>query len=127
MARLLGPHWLPWFQPQHQHLIPAANLRAALVERGFTVLAEEHGPAHQHNDFVGAVALTLNRLAPDPHSPWADPAAARPVRRAVRQAVRVAAVPCFLAAGALDTVRSAVARRTDGGNAYRLLARKESQ
>ncbi|MGW0389941.1 methyltransferase domain-containing protein [Streptomyces sp. NPDC003042] len=125
MARLLGPHWLPWFQPQHQHLIPAANLRAALAERGFTVLAEEHGPAHQHNDFVGAVALTVNRLAPDPHSPWADPGASRPARRAARQAVRAAAVPCLVAAGALDAVRSAVARRTDGGNAYRLLARKE--
>ncbi|MFD7324333.1 methyltransferase domain-containing protein [Streptomyces sp. NPDC059875] len=127
MARLLGPHWLPWFQPQHQHLIPAANLRAALAERGFTVLAEEHGPAHQHNDFVGAVALVANRLAPDPHSPWADPSLARPARRAARQAVRAAAVPCLAAAGVLDAVRSAVARRTDGGNAYRLLARKESR
>ncbi|MGW5849162.1 class I SAM-dependent methyltransferase [Streptomyces sp. NPDC055254] len=127
MARLLGPHWLPWFQPQHQHLIPAGNLRAALGERGFTVLAEEHGTAHQHNDFVGAVALVANRLAPDPDSPWADPALARPGRRAVRQAVRAAAVPCLAAAAALDAVRSAVARRTDGGNAYRLLARKESR
>lgn len=34
MAGLLGPAWLPWFQPQHQHLIPAANLRAALADRG---------------------------------------------------------------------------------------------
>lgn len=127
MARLLGPHWLPWFQPQHQHLIPAANLRAALAERGFTVLAEEHGRAHQHNDFVGAVALVANRLAPDPRSPWADPSLARPARRAVRQAVRAAAVPSLAAAGVLDAVRSAVARRTDGGNAYRLLARKESR
>ncbi|MGW7025722.1 class I SAM-dependent methyltransferase [Streptomyces xanthophaeus] len=127
MARLLGPHWLPWFQPQHQHLIPAANLRAALAARGFTVLAEEHGPAHQHNDFVGAVALTANRLAPDPHSPWADPAALRPARRAARQAVRAVALPCLAAAGLLDAVRTAAARRTDGGNAYRLLARKESR
>lgn len=127
MARLMGPHWLPWFQPQHQHLIPAVNLRAALAERGFTVLAEQHGPAHQHNDFVGAVALTANRLAPDPHSPWADPALLRPARRAARQAVRAAALPCLAAAGLLDAVRTAVARRTDGGNAYRLLARKESR
>ncbi|MEU9374172.1 class I SAM-dependent methyltransferase [Streptomyces sp. NPDC048255] len=127
MARLMGPHWLPWFQPQHQHLIPAVNLRVALAERGFTVLAEQHGPAHQHNDFVGTVALTANRLAPDPHSPWADPALLRPARRAARQAVRAAALPCLAAAGLLDAVRTAVARRTDGGNAYRLLARKESR
>ncbi|MFD3542611.1 class I SAM-dependent methyltransferase [Streptomyces sp. NPDC058662] len=127
MARLLGPHWLPWFQPQHQHLIPAGNLRTALAERGFTVLAEEHGTAHQNNDFVGATALLTNRLAPDPDNPWADPALARPGRRAVRKVVRAAAVPCLVAAAGLDAVRGAVARGTDSGNAYRLLARKESR
>ncbi|MFJ7209092.1 methyltransferase domain-containing protein [Streptomyces sp. NPDC098789] len=123
MARLLGPAWLPWFQPQHQHLIPAANLRGALAERGFTVLAEEHGPAHQGNDFLGAVALTVTRLAPDPDSPW-SPAVPRG-RRALRHAVRAAALPCFAGAAVLDAVRSAAARRGDGGNAYRMLARKD--
>jgi SAM-dependent methyltransferase len=130
MARLMGPHWLPWFQPQHQHLIPAANLRRALAERGFIVLAEQHGDAHQHNDFVGAVALTANRLAPDPDTPWAtnpDTPARRVPRRAVRHAVRAAVLPCYAAAAALDALRTAVARRTDGGNAYRLLARKEAE
>ncbi|MFJ3925962.1 methyltransferase domain-containing protein [Streptomyces sp. NPDC090022] len=124
MARLLGPAWLPWFQPQHQHLVPAANLREALADRGFTVLAEEHGAAHQGNDFFGAVALTLTRLAPDPDSPWAAPAP--PVRRAVRHAVRAAALPCFAVAAALDVVRTAAAHRADGGNAYRMLARKDA-
>ncbi|MEV7414942.1 class I SAM-dependent methyltransferase [Streptomyces sp. NPDC089919] len=126
-ARLLGGRWLPWFQPQHQHLIPAANLRRALAEAGFDVIAVEHGRAHQRNDFVGAVALTVNRLAPDPDSPWALAAAGgRPgrLRRGTRQALRAAALPCFAAAAVLDTVRSAVARRTDSGNAYRLIARK---
>lgn len=125
MARLLGPAWLPWFQPQHQHLIPAANLREALAERGFTVLAEEHGPAHQGNDFFGAVALTATRLAPDPDRPWASPAT--PGRRALTHAVQVAALPCFAAAAVLDALRTAVARRTDGGNAYRMLARKDER
>ncbi|MFD7031610.1 methyltransferase domain-containing protein [Streptomyces sp. NPDC059917] len=123
MARLLGPAWLPWFQPQHQHLIPAANLRGALAERGFTVLAEEHGPAHQGNDFLGAVALTVTRLAPDPGSPW-SPAVPRG-RRALRHVVRAAALPCFAGAAVLDAVRSAAARRGEGGNAYRMLARKD--
>ncbi|MFJ3172243.1 methyltransferase domain-containing protein [Streptomyces roseus] len=121
MARLLGSAWLPWFQPQHQHLMPAANLRGALADRGFTVLAEEHGPAHQGNDFFGAVALTTTRLAPDPDRPWAPPATRR--GRALAHAVRAAALPCFAGAAALDALRTAVARRTDGGNAYRLLAR----
>ncbi|WP_234321082.1 class I SAM-dependent methyltransferase [Streptomyces katrae] len=123
MARLLGPAWLPWFQPQHQHLIPAANLREALADRGFTVLAEEHGAAHQGNDFFGAVALTATRLAPDPDRPWGPPATPR--SRALAGAVRVAALPCFAGAAVLDALRTAAARRADGGNAYRMLARRE--
>lgn len=125
MARLLGPAWLPWFQPQHQHLIPSANLREALADRGFTVLAEEHGPAHQGNDFFGAVALTATRLAPDPDRPWGPPAT--PGRRVLTGAVRLAALPCFAAAAVLDGLRTAAARRTDGGNAYRMLARKDER
>ncbi|MFI6144813.1 methyltransferase domain-containing protein [Streptomyces sp. NPDC051109] len=125
MARLLGSAWLPWFQPQHQHLIPASNLREALAERGFTVLAEEHGAAHQGNDFFGAVALTTTRLAPDPDRPWAPPATRR--GRALARAVRAAALPCFAGAAVLDALRTAAARRTDGGNAYRLLARRDDR
>lgn len=125
MARFVGPLWLPWFQPQHQHLMPAANLREALADRGFTVVAEEHGPAHQGNDFFGAVALAATRLSPDPDRPWGP--GSTPRARLLAHAVRVVALPCFAAAVALDTVRSAVARRTDGGNAYRMLARKDTR
>ncbi|PWK74408.1 methyltransferase family protein [Streptomyces sp. CG 926] len=124
MARLIGPFWLPWFQPQHQHLMPAANLREALADRGFTVVAEEHGPAHQGNDFFGAVALAATRLSPDPDRPWGP--GPTPRARLLAHAVRVVALPCFAAAVALDTVRAAAARRTDGGNAYRMLARKDA-
>ncbi|MET7619202.1 class I SAM-dependent methyltransferase [Streptomyces sp. NPDC005408] len=123
LARLLGPYWLPWFQPQHQHLMPIANLKEALADRGFTVLAEEHGAAHQACDFVGAVLLAANRLAPNPYAPW-GPGSATVARRVVRKGVWTAALPCFAAAAALDKVRAAAARVTDGGNAYRLLARR---
>ncbi|MFI1445893.1 methyltransferase domain-containing protein [Streptomyces virginiae] len=125
MARFVGPLWLPWFQPQHQHLMPAANLREALADRGFTVVAEEHGPAHQGNDFFGAVALAATRLSPDPDRPWGP--GPTPRARLLAHVVRVVALPCFAAAVALDTIRSAVARRTDGGNAYRMLARKDTR
>ncbi|MFJ6793007.1 class I SAM-dependent methyltransferase [Streptomyces sp. NPDC091268] len=125
MARLLGPAWLPWFQPQHQHLIPAANLREALADRGFTVLTEQHGAAHQGNDFFGAVALTAARLAPDPHRPWGPPATF--TGRARAAAVRTGALPLFAAAALLDAARTAAAQRSDGGNAYRLLARKDAR
>jgi hypothetical protein len=122
-GRLLGPYWLPLFQPQHQHLIPVANLRQALADRGFTVLAEEHGAAHQSCDFFGAVLLAANRIAPNPYAPW-GPGTTTPARRALRTVVRTAALPCFAAAAVLDGVRTAVARVTDSGNAYRLVARR---
>ncbi|MGX1849398.1 class I SAM-dependent methyltransferase [Streptomyces sp. NPDC055299] len=123
-GRLLGPYWLPWFQPQHQHLMPAGNLTQALAARGFTVLAEQHGAAHQGNgDFLAAVALFANRLAPDPRAPWAT-VPDTPARRAARSTVQAMAVPCYAAAFALDALGTVAARATDGGNAYRLLARK---
>lgn len=50
---------------------------------------------------------------------------ATPRSRALAGAVRVAALPCLAGAAVLDAVRTAAARRTDGGNAYRMLARKE--
>ncbi|PBC86367.1 Methyltransferase domain-containing protein [Streptomyces sp. KS_16] len=124
-GRLLGRYWLPWFQPQHQHLMPVGNLKQALSARGFTVLAEQHGAAHQPNgDFLAATVLAANRLAPDPRAPWST-VPATPARRAARSAVQAMAVPCYAAALVLDGLRTAVARVTDGGNAYRLLARKE--
>ncbi len=46
-GRLLGRWWIPWFQPQHQHLVPVANLVAALEAEGFTVVTVERGAAHQ--------------------------------------------------------------------------------
>ncbi|MGW2920686.1 methyltransferase domain-containing protein [Streptomyces angustmyceticus] len=124
-GRLLGRYWLPWFQPQHQHLMPVGNLKQALTARGFTLLAEEHGAAHQPNgDFLGAAVLAANSLVPDPQAPWAT-VPDTPARRAARSTVQALAVPCFAAAFGLDALRTVVARATDRGNAYRLLARKE--
>ncbi|MFI1393445.1 class I SAM-dependent methyltransferase [Streptomyces sp. NPDC020681] len=124
LGRLLSPYWIPLFQPQHQHLMPISNLRDALEARGFTVLAEEHGAAHQACDFVGAVLLVANRIAPNPYAPW-GPGSATLTGRAIRRGVWTAALPCFAAAAVLDKARAAAARATgSGGNAYRLLARR---
>lgn len=124
-GRLFGRYWLPWFQPQHQHLMPVGNLKQALAARGFTVLVEQHGAAHQPNgDFLGATVLAANSLVPDPDAPWST-VPSTPARRAARSAVQAMAVPCYAAALGLDSLRTAVARVADGGNAYRLLARKE--
>lgn len=103
--------------------MPIANLKQALAERGFTVLAEEHGAAHQACDFVGVVLLAANRIAPNPFAPW-GPGSATVAQRVARKGVWTAALPCFAAAAVLDRLRAAAARVTDGGNAYRLLARR---
>ncbi|NUU20736.1 MAG: class I SAM-dependent methyltransferase [Streptomycetaceae bacterium] len=126
-ARLLHRRWHPWFQPQHQHLMPLRNLQDALTARGFTTVAVEHGPAHQGGLFVAAVTHTLTALAPDPTRPWVR---GGPTlwRRGRRVAVIGVLVPFYVVAGLLDAVGGQVAGvlgRAGGSDAYRLLARKE--
>jgi SAM-dependent methyltransferase len=125
LGRLFGRYWMPWFQPQHQHMMPIENLKQALAERGLRPVAEERSKAHLCNDFVLSSYLYLATLAPRSPSPW------RPGRTRLR-AIRSAAVwsvgiPWLIVAGLLDkTVNQSIARREDRGNAYRVLARKES-
>ena len=70
LGRLLRRYWLPWFQPQHLHLLSVANLERLLRERGFVPITWHRGAAHQKVDFFFASWLFLNRLAPSPHLPW---------------------------------------------------------
>lgn len=125
LARLFGRYWMPWFQPQHQHMMPLGNLTAALAERGLRPVAIERGLAHQENDFVMAWALMLMRIAPFRTRPWA-PGRPTATRRAWRAVVWAAGVPVLAAGALLDrTLCRALARRLDRGNAYRVLARRE--
>jgi hypothetical protein len=115
---------MPWFQPQHQHMMPIENLKRALTERGLTPVAEDRSSAHQHNDFVTAAYLFFARLAPDPARPWSTkrPSAARHLWRGL---VWIVGVPALATGLLLDrTVAGTVARRRERGNAYRVLARK---
>ncbi|MEU8132552.1 class I SAM-dependent methyltransferase [Streptodolium elevatio] len=126
-ARLLRRRWHPWFQPQHQHLVPLGRLAEALADRGFTVVEVERGPAHQGGMFVAAVSHTMTAVAPNPRQPWipGGPTVLRRIRRAVGVTV---SVPFYMAAGLLDALTSVAARnfgRAGGSDAYRLLARKD--
>jgi SAM-dependent methyltransferase len=122
-GRILGPMWGPWFQPQHQHLLSIGNLAAMLADRGFTVVAEERGPAHQPADLAFALVLLANRIAGPPRKPWVE---SRRLRARVRRAVCFPAlVPLAVAALILDRlIAPVVSRRPGGSNAYRILARK---
>jgi SAM-dependent methyltransferase len=125
LSRLLGKYWVPWFQPQHLHMMPLGNLTGALTERGLRPVAVERAAAHQATDFMTAAVLLISRLAPDRALPWS----ARPptiASRTWRALAWAAGIPLIGAGQLLDrTVVRALARRWDRGNAYRVLARKE--
>ncbi|MCF2530958.1 class I SAM-dependent methyltransferase [Yinghuangia soli] len=126
-ARLLGRHWHPWFQPQHQHFIPVGNLSDALAARGFTVVEVERGPSHQGGLLTAALTHVATGLAPDPQAPW-RPRPAGVLGRTRRVGVIVLLIPAYIAAAVLDAVGGKVAGRfgrAGGSDAYRLLARKD--
>ncbi|MFI1968582.1 methyltransferase type 12 [Streptomyces cinnamoneus] len=123
-ATLLGRWWLPWFQPQHLHLIPSRNLRGAVCELGFTVVTTERGAAHQPVDLAAAVALRMFDLMPRGDAPW-HPGPPTALARSLRTAVLAAALPAVAAAYGLDRLVAPVARRAGLSNAYRLVARRD--
>lgn len=123
LGRLFGQYWMPWFQPQHQHMMPIGNLQHALADRGLTTVATERAEAHLCNDFTLALLLFLGNIAPRTPAPW------RPERVRLRRTrsflVWALGIPAFFVALGLDqTVNRFMAKRTGNGNAYRLLARK---
>jgi SAM-dependent methyltransferase len=125
-ARVLDRMWFPWFQPQHQHMIPLDNLLRALTDRGLTPVAIERGAAHQAGtDLFLSLMLLLNVCAPNPRLPWL---ASEPTRwrQARHIAVWTASGPLFVITYLLDQLVGHIVRRTRGGNTYRVLARKDS-
>ena len=121
LGGLFGKFWVPYFQPQHQHLIPLANLTRALEERGFQIVAVDRGAAHQPADLTGALALTVNAGAPNPKQPWLPQPPAR-WRQWRNHATMTLALPLFLVTLTLDQLLGLALRRSKGGNAYRVLA-----
>ncbi|WP_251092485.1 class I SAM-dependent methyltransferase [Streptomyces sp. Caat 7-52] len=124
-ARLLGRWWLPWLQPQHLHLMPVANLRRRLTERGFTVVAEQHAEAHDPVDLLAAAWLALDHTAPREDAPWL-PQPPGALRRTLRTALLLTGVPVLLTAALLDRIAARpLSRRLRLTNAYRLVARRD--
>ncbi|SNQ49657.1 Methyltransferase family protein [Frankia canadensis] len=122
-ARWYRSLWPGWLVPQHQHLIPAANLVAALERRGFAVPEPVFGEVHQKGDPVMAVYGLLQTLAPSPSVAWRAPAS--PGRgRAARALTAGALVPAFVAALVTDEATRPYLTTGTRANAYRILARR---
>jgi SAM-dependent methyltransferase len=124
LGPLFGRWWLPWFQPQHQHMIPVRNLIQALADRGLSTVAVERGEAHQSVDLFVSLVLALTAIAPDPQLPWLPTRATR-VSQIRHTVVWAAGRPLLVIAYLLDNLLGHIVRRTRGGNTYRVLARKD--
>ncbi len=125
IGRLLGRYWVPWFQPQHLHLVPPDTVERLLTESGFEVVERQHGEAHQAVDCFFAALLLIERLGPPPNLPWRRPTGALGALR--RVAVRVVGVP-FMALGALvDWAAQPLTRTRGWSNGYRVLAVRTRQ
>lgn len=124
MGRALKRFWMPWLQPQHQHLVPIANLKKALADRGLTVLAEKRDMGAVPPDLVGATYLLVHRWSANPNTPWrpSKPGAGRQLVRVLALAV---GVPLGLIAAVVDPLIAIPLRRGGRTTAYRLVARKE--
>ncbi|MER5442313.1 class I SAM-dependent methyltransferase [Streptomyces sp. NPDC002790] len=123
-AKLLGKWWISYFQPQHLHLIPLANLRAELRALGYTVVAVDRREPHVPMDLAAGLALFAGRHLPDADDPWRTKAPGE-AKRILRKALTYAVAPAFLAACAADRLLAPLARRTRFSNAYRVIARRD--
>src|SRR5439155_10110659 len=121
LGRVLRRYWLPWFQPQHQHLLSVKNLDRLLRERGFEPVAWHRGRAHQKVDFFFAAYLLLDRIAPPAHLPWRPRGA---LAAGWRILVWTLGSPLIAAGILVDNLAGPLIARGRISNTYRVIARK---
>jgi ubiquinone/menaquinone biosynthesis C-methylase UbiE len=112
--------WLPYFQPQHQHLLSVKNMTRLLEENGFEVSRVQRGEAHIGSDFFFAVFLALDKWAPE-DVPWAPPRG--DAGRFWRAFVWSAGAPALACGAICDEVVRRLAGFPGFSNAYRVVAR----
>ena len=120
-GKMLGRYWLPWFQPQHLHLLSVTNLERLLRERGFTPVAWHRGEAHQRVDLFFAIWILLDRIAPSRTLPWRWRGRAAGAWRSV---VWTLGAPLILLAILFDNAFGLVVARGRVSNTYRVVATK---
>jgi len=123
LGRVLGKYWLPWFQPQHQHLLSVGNLEKLLRARGFTPVTWHRGAAHQKVDFFFAAYLLLDRIAPSPFLPWRWKGMPGAVWRVTAWGL---GWPVIILGICIDNLIGPFLSRAKVSNTYRVLAVKRS-
>lgn len=121
LARLLRRYWLPYFQPQHLHLLSVGNLERLLRDAGFTAVAWHRGRAHQRVDFFFASYLLLDQLGPSPRLPWRWRGAPAAIRRTL---VWTLGAPLIIAGIIVDNLAGPLFARSRVSNTYRVVATK---
>lgn len=122
IGRWLGWTWLPWFQPQHQNMLPCETLQDLLRAHGFEVLEVERGAAHQPTDLHYTILVALSRLLPPMDRPWLP--TTRPWHRWRHALVWTAVLPALLTAVAADRLLAGLVRKQGWSNTYRVLSRR---
>jgi len=121
-ARIAGPYWFPWLQPQHQHFLTRDRLCELLKARGFEIRATGRAASYPVSELTGAWWLLLNRLGPETRLPWCPPTGpAGYARRAAVLAVGVPLLPLVELVGrGLALVRPSLGH----ANAFQVVARR---
>ena len=120
--RILGRNWMPWYQPQHLHLVPAVQLAEMLRESGFEPVEWHTGSAHSPNDLLLASVVWLRRLTPQLDVPWRpQPSLLARLRHGLVWSV---GVPIVILCALADKVLAPLARRAHHVSQYRVIARR---
>ncbi|MGC6418626.1 MAG: class I SAM-dependent methyltransferase [Bradymonadia bacterium] len=123
LGRWLGRYWVPWFQPQHQHLLSSANLTQLLQKTGFEVVEWHFGKAHQPVDFFFAAYLQLNAIAPAKDLPWSPPLSF--FERCLHRGIWGVGSLWLMFGWLLDRVAEPAMKSARHSNTMRVLARKK--
>ncbi len=118
----LGRFWLPWFQPQHLHLISMRSLQRMLVEEGFQPVITNRPEAHIPVDCLMASYLLCSWCAGKLGTPWREQDS---WLDRTRYYLVWAFSPPLLAFGwMLDRLLAPVLRRAGYSNTYWVVARR---
>jgi hypothetical protein len=122
LGRFLGRYWVPWFQPQHQHLLSTKNLEIILNEKGFEVVAWHHGEAHQPVDFFFATYLQVNAFAPPHRMPWSPELGS--FQRLMHRSIWLFGSFWLMGGWLADRIMAPILSKAAHSNTYRVIARK---